>query len=377
MNPRPVCFLFTLLFGIGACDRRPAIPTTLPARAVVLELELKPLSPLLPNRPTHAAADALGNVYWVQEEPDRGDDTLFVIGEGDIPRATELSAGNIGAALGATTDARGNIQAIATVPGGDIYFFFLGTQGRRSLACLGIFTPKTSGIRVLANFDEIAAATGMGQSLTLARASIVSDARNVWIWIRHSDASAVFRIDPRGLPREGAIKLTKTFESARLEGQPLPLTREEYEISIAPDGAIFLLDLFAGRILKIKPDGSGTVVRSVVNLPTSLSTPTTDRAGHLLLFAGNSDKLIPPKTVEDAGQLKLDTTYPAMLIFDLSSPERKVTTIERDNIVAYPGFPVFKMKLDQLVPHPREEAWISYDSGSGELLRLKIREKTY
>jgi hypothetical protein len=361
----------------GACDRRSSAPTTLPARSVVLELELKPLSPLLPNRPTHAAADALGNVYWVQEESDRGDDTLFVIGEGDIPRATELTAGNIGAALGATTDARGNIQAIAMGPGGDIYFFFLGTQGRRSLACLGIFSPKTSATRVLANFDDLAKATGMGQSLALARASIVGDAKNVWVWIRHTDASAVFRINPRNLPRDGPIKLAKAFESARLEGQPLSLTREEYEISIAPEGMLFLLDLFAGRILKIKPDGTASVVRSVVNLPTALSTPTTDRAGHLLIFAGNSDKLIPPKTVEDAGQLKLETTYPAMLIFDSASEARKVTSIERDNIAAYPGFPVFGMKLDALVPHARDEAWISYDSGSGELLRLKIREKSY
>src|SRR5262249_54408779 len=108
-----------------------------------------------------------------------------------------------------------------------------------------------------------------------------------------------------------------------------------------------------------------------------LSTPTTDRAGHLLLFAGNAE-LIPPKTVEDAGQLKLDTSYPAMLIFESNNAEqRKVMSIERDNIVAYPGFPVFGMKLDELVPQPRDEAWISYDSGSGELLRLKIREKKY
>src|SRR5262245_51794444 len=95
-----------------ACDNRRAGPTSLPARAVVFELELKPLTPLLPDRPTHLAADLLGNVYWAQET-DRRDDTLFVIGEGGIPEATQLSAGNIGAALGAPSGVRGNIQAIA------------------------------------------------------------------------------------------------------------------------------------------------------------------------------------------------------------------------------------------------------------------------
>jgi hypothetical protein len=224
----------------------------------------------------------------------------------------------------------------------------------------------------------------MGRSLPLARASIVSDAHNVWVWLRHSDASAVFRLDPNKLPKEGPIKLSKAFETVKLGDQPLALTREEYEISLGPEGTLFLLDLFAGRILRIKPDGSATVLRSVVNLPAVLSTPTTDRSGHLLLFAAGVDKsgqhveLIKPRTVEDAAQLKLDTTYPAMLIFENDgSVNRKATTIERDNIAAYPGFPVFSMRLDHLVPHPRDEGWVSYDAGSGELLRLKIREKTY
>jgi hypothetical protein len=287
--------------------------------------------------------------------------------------------------LGATTDARGNIQAIATAPSGEIYFYFLGTQGRKSLACFGLFSPKSSVIRVLSDTEALSSATGMGASLPLARASIVSDATNVWLWLRHSDASAVFRFDPRGIAKAGPIKLKRAFESAKLGDQPLALTRDDYEISLAPEGTLFLLDLFAARILRLQPDGTATVVMSVVNLPSELSTPTTDRAGHLLLFAadvradGQRCDLIRPKTVEDAGQLKLDTSYPAMLIFDMrSGGERKlIAKIERDNIAAYPGFPVYHLRLEELVPHPREEAWISYDSGSGELLRLKIREKTY
>jgi hypothetical protein len=30
-----------------------------------------------------------------------------------------------------------------------------------------------------------------------------------------------------------------------------------------------------------------------------------------------------------------------------------------------------------MLPYPKDEAWISYDAGSGELLRMKIGEKTY
>ena len=271
-------------------------------------------------------------------------------------------------------------------PGGDIFFYFLGTQERKSLACFGLFTPRTSGIRILADGEALGSATGMGASLPLARASIVSDTKDVWLWLRHSDGSAMFHFDPRGIPRQGPIKLAKAFETARLNDQPLALTREDYEISLAPEGTLFLLDLFAGRVLQINADGTAKVVTSVVNLPNALSTPTTDRAGHLLIFAGGVDEkgqhaeLIPPKTVEDAGELKLETSYPSMLIFDLSGgnpDDRRVSAIERDNIQAYPGFPVYRMRLQYLLPYPKDEAWISYDSGSGELLRLKIGEKSY
>ena len=91
------CGLVLLLLALGACDREPArvTPSTNPAPQGY-QLELKPITPLLPSRSTHVALDSLGNVYWVQES-DRGDDTLFVIGEGEIPRATQLSAANISA----------------------------------------------------------------------------------------------------------------------------------------------------------------------------------------------------------------------------------------------------------------------------------------
>jgi len=156
---------------LSACDRQPApLPTTAPDP--VFELELKPLTPLLPSKLTHLAVDPLGNIFWVQES-DRGDDTLFVIGEGDIPRATQLSADSIAALLGAP-GGRGNIQGIAAGPAGDIFFYFNAAQGRQTFSCIGQFTPKTAAIRILADTANLAAATGMGQSLPLARGSVVS-----------------------------------------------------------------------------------------------------------------------------------------------------------------------------------------------------------
>jgi len=63
-----------------------------------------------------------------------------------------------------------------------------------------------------------------------------------------------------------------------------------------------------------------------------------------------------------------------MLILD--GPDR-ITAIGRDDIVAYPGFPVFGIRLRELIANPGDEGWVSYDAGSGELLRLKIREKLW
>src|SRR4051812_11336943 len=98
MRSRAIPLLLALAMLISCDSSPPPAPTTTPANEPLFQLDLKPLTPLLPNRPTHVAVDPLGNVYWVQEA-DRQDDTLFVIGEGEIPRATQLSAATIAAAL--------------------------------------------------------------------------------------------------------------------------------------------------------------------------------------------------------------------------------------------------------------------------------------
>jgi hypothetical protein len=313
---------------------------------------------------------------------------MFVIGQGDIPRVTQLSAATISAALGVSSGGKGNIHDIAAGPSGEIYFYFCGVapEGRRTHACVGMFTPKTAQVRVLADADALAAATGMGRSLPLARGSVVSDARNIWIWLRHSDGWAVFRIDPRTVPTSGPTRLAKAFDAVTYNGQAIPLTRDEYQIAPAPGGMLFLLDPLAGRLLKIAPatGGQATLVRSLVGLPLDLSTPTTDSAGRLVIFAANG-KLItagapsggaetstPPPPAE-----KIDASFPAILIFDTPANGNGLQQIGRDNMQAYPGFPIFGMRLRELVPQPDQQAWVSYDAGSGELLRAMIHEKPY
>jgi hypothetical protein len=374
----PLLLLFPLAAIGTSCEReRPrALPASAPAQPVT-DLELKPVTPLIPGRVTHLAVDGSGNIYWSQEG-DRRDDTMFVIGEGDIPRATQLSAGNIAAQLLNEHSGRGNIQGIATGPAGEVYFYFAGSAGRKALAAFGVYNPKTAKARLLAGTEPLSAATGMGRSIVLARGTVISDGRSVWLWVRHTDAWMIFKIDPAKIPPEGSVSLAPAFDKVLLEGQPLQLTRDEFELAPGPDQNLFLLDPPGGRLLKIDPNGRATLVRTLAGLPNQLSAPAVDRRGQILLFAGkekNPDDFIRPATERDAAAPKpLDVTYPAMLFFD---GENFVAAAESNRIRAYPGFPVYSMRLTQLVPNPAAEEWISYDNGSGELLRLKLRQKLW
>src|SRR5438445_767165 len=105
-----------MLTAALACDRstssqdssiKSALPPPKPDSA-----ELTTVVPLIPRRPTHLTVSPQGNLYYVQELPaaDRmhtttssvesgGGDMLFVAGEGDLPRATQLSSTNILAAM--------------------------------------------------------------------------------------------------------------------------------------------------------------------------------------------------------------------------------------------------------------------------------------
>ena len=53
----------------------------------------------------------------------------------------------------------------------------------------------------------------MGLSLPLQRGTVVSDNRFVWLWLRHTDAWAMFRFDPSKLPTLGMVTPAKPSQS--------------------------------------------------------------------------------------------------------------------------------------------------------------------
>ena len=152
----------------------------------------------------------------------------------------------------------------------------------------------------------------------------------------------------------------------RLKVGRIELTGEDMEIAPAPGGAIFLIDIGGARLAHIAPDGEASIVRSLAGLPSVLSSPSVDANQNLVLFAGNGD-IIGVKGQDPNAADKLGSTYPALLIF---KPDQ-IVSIGRDHMHAYPGFPIFATKLRQLVPHPSEGGWVSYDAGSGELLQVR------
>ena len=188
----------------------------------------------------------------------------------------------------------------------------------------------------------------MGLSLPLAHGRIVFDGRSIWLWLRHTDAWAMFRIDPTKLPASGTTTLAKAYTAATLDGLPLDLTRDEYDISAAGDDKLFLIDPVEGRLMTLSSGGVAKVVQSLLGFPSALSTPTLDAKGQILVFAANADPIKPAKVEDIDHPTPPNIAYPAMLVFG----DHRLLAISRDDIIAYPGFPVYGMRLERVAPQP-------------------------
>jgi hypothetical protein len=359
-----------LLIG---CDRKPVSLIPVAPRTDTgpsYEAELQPLTPLARGRLTHIAVDSLGNVYWVQESGAR-DDTLFVMGEARIPRTAALTAARIADALGARGGS-GNIQSIAPARGGDLYFYFRGSAGRRTISCFGIYSAKTERIRILNDTNSLMERTGLGRSLGLARGSVMSNGTSVWLWIRHTDDSALYRMRHVDIPAEGTLVLEDFRLNVAIEGARINLTDAGYVLAPFGEDSLFWFDPPDSMLQQIDAAGRVTPVRSLVGLPVSLSMPVRDAEGRVLLLAADS-AMIEPQNISqiDAKRIRVVASYPAVLMFEKDA----VRIIGRDAIAIYSGFPLRAIRVPELIPDPRAGGWVCYDSMSGELLRLRIHRR--
>lgn len=352
-----------------ACKReQPAPPPPPPPAIVIPYLDIQALMPLQPGRPTHLAVAEQQLFYWVQESP-AGDDVVFSLDSTMIPATTPLSAAKILSELGAP-GGTGNIQSLAWADD-QLYFYFLGGRQTRTIACLGRFTPTTGQIRILANTEGLDRATGMGLSMALARGQIIPTAGPWWLWLRHTDRSILLQFNPASLTPASPIEFHQPFSSIRTADGPLLMTRPEFHLSTGAGDQLLLTDLHSATLWTIDRTGMATMALSLVGLSGGLSTPALDPSLGTIFFAAAADPMraITEDRITDP---PVRTSYPALLMLN---PDHS-TAIDRQHFHLTGNLDPAAMRLNELLPDPSRQGYLSYDTASGQLILLRIMQTT-
>src|SRR5205814_2607835 len=130
----------------------------------------------------------------------------------------------------------------------------------------------------------------------LASGTLVTVGRSVWLWVRHSDDSALLRCDPWDSPQGPAVKLTRPFREVHTTAGAMPLTRDDYELAAGAGAAdLLLLDRWTAALWRIDAtNGAAGVMQTLVALPQVISPPAADaRDGTITFFAGESEAMEP------------------------------------------------------------------------------------
>jgi hypothetical protein len=385
---------------IGGCRRRdqslalvhtvtPDAPETDPQN-----VEVRPLSQLLPDQPTHLAADSFGNIYWVQETSS-GQDILFVAGSDDIPQPTALTSdaiiaafgpapapisrpGSAGAAPGAGS---GNIQSIVIDADDNVLFFFSGGIGRSMRVCLGRFNPHDQSIHILAGTQSLAMTTHMGSSIGIAQGQLIkpltqdqNQSMRYWLWLHHSDAAVFLRFNPRSAGPGQPIEFSRAFDRLSGDGAPESLSADLLEFSAGADNSLLMIDWHEARLWRVDENGLATKWMTLLGLPRYLSNLTARPGGIAIAFAPTGEKAFG---TEEEGQVMLGThtpqvKYPALLGFD---GDQVVPIASLDDMQGPPLLDVAKLQLREMIPTNVKRQWAGYDAASGLLVRLQLSAK--
>ena len=360
------CVLAFIVLAVGvSCDRPP--PTKL-APAMRTVLDIRPLAQLPPNRNVQVAIDRLGNVFYTVETPD-GQDAVSVVADDGLPRVTRFTSANILTALGESAGGSGTIQQLAQGPEGTLYFYFVGGRAKNLRACVGIYVPRTDSIAILFDTRTLGALSGMGQSLELARSSLVVSGPNVWLLLRHTDAWALFRFDAR-LPIPGYMpQLENPFTKVWAEDDELNLAQQRYTISSAGNGNLLLFDTRSGILSDLNEKGQTAMRALLTGLPREMSRPLVMKDGRIRIFAADSETL--DADVSEALTRRLPTvSYPALL--DLSGKE--ITAIASRDQLRVTGVVAYAIRTRDLIADP-DGSYLAYDPASGQLIRMRVMQE--
>ncbi len=383
----------TVLLGItllAGCDRAPSPPPPSDSNSpesvdlYPQSLELHAIARLVPDRLTHLAADALGNLYWVQET-DGGHDVMFVLGSDGVAHATLLSSDAILAAAGkkrgGENNTGGNIQSIAIGNDAAVLFYFNGGAGRDTLTCVGRYDPRQQSISIVLDAPLLADRTAMGESLALARGKLLmpayskpNSAPHLWLWIRHSDDSRLFLVDLR--PASGGQPdIIHLFDSVHGQEMTSKFTNPKVDLSAGLEQHLVITDVTNAVLWNAEESGNAEVLTSLIGLTTNLSEPQMRPDGSVLIFAATGDANIG--THADANDLMIDSqnlalnrlTFPVMAV----AYDKHITAIVDAPNMHFPaGVDPSKVHIPQLLPTRDRHTWLGYDSGSGQLFKMVL-----
>ena len=357
-------------------------PSPPPQRS--LGVQITSITPLPPGRRTHVAPDGQGRLFWVQEgERGGGNEVVFVMSDGMLPQATKLTTASILEALGQAgaggainaKAAWGSFHSLTVGPDGRLYFYFSGGRGKVALAALGALDPKTTELQILADATKLERVAGIG-GLPVARGTLLRSGDVLWLWLRHTDGYALLTLDTA---KSAAGELRKPFERViPALSQPPNLTVIREDLTAAASGSALLFwerydsgevsddaPKRGGRIWKIERTGAASVLKVLAELPSQTLPPAIDDAGQLVFLAPSAANPAPALSPTATPA----TQYPVLVVVG----DDKTQVLDKDRFEA-PA----RVKLNDFLPQRLwrdRSAFVTYDTITGELLRLKVVER--
>jgi hypothetical protein len=268
-------------------------------------------------------------------------------------------------------------QSIAAGRDGAVYFFFVGGTRRQNSAALGRYSPQSGEVQILADADALASASGMGASISLARGDVIAAGNRIWLWLRHEDAAALFRLDTQDTAGGGPVKLSRPLEHLSMPAgeERLDFRREQYRLAGAPDGSLLLTDAYTGALWRIDPGArEPRVIHTLVGLPSDLTAAAMTDDGAAYLFATESPAIegIVSSRLEP---IEANVGAPALLRIDVQLPgsAKGLTILGREDLrAAGREFPTYALRMNSLVAERTRGTLLGYDSSSGHLLRIRL-----
>ncbi|HRK32738.1 MAG TPA: hypothetical protein PLD59_16880, partial [Tepidisphaeraceae bacterium] len=239
--------------------------------------------------------------------------------------------------------------------------------GKEPVFAFGQYNPESARIRLLADATSLMRDTGLGPAIDLATLTLAATDSYVYLLLSVLDEPVLLRLEPARLTAEGFTQLLPPFAKARSGEEVLRLGASGTRLTGGLGDSLLFMDPHAAGLFEIAPDGKAHELGTLIALP--------DRLSHAIALSGDRVALCASVGEEIRGSVesrldaaKVQTSYPAILIFQKSGP---ILDIPRERLNARPGQPVYALRL--VTAHRESETtFIAYDAGSGELMRVRL-----